>query len=211
MGLIFNNINESNSCIHIWHAKESLKELESLYLKRSGNTSFPEEFFKNKLAKRKKHWLATRLILQEIFHDEIALVHDQFGAPMLPSNDVNISISHSNTMVCVIVSPFQQVGIDIQILSPKLANISSKFLSSKENEIYIRTQSADFLHTLWTSKEAIFKAFRSELPFKDIVLASPYPSASGLLEFHVQRARKNFIIPVQTHKSEDYFLSYVKL
>ena len=99
MGII-RNTTENNCSIAIWDTQETLNELLKL--------SRPFDLTKFKTEKRKKEFLASRLLVQEISQNTI-ITYNEFGAPVL-DNGKYISISHSKEMVAIIISE-QQVGL----------------------------------------------------------------------------------------------------
>ena len=93
MGII-RNTTENNCSIAIWDTQETLNELLKL--------SRPFDLTKFKTEKRKKEFLASRLLVQEISQNTI-ITYNEFGAPEL-DNGKYISISHSKEMVAIIIS-----------------------------------------------------------------------------------------------------------
>ena len=141
MGVI-RNTTVQNCIIAIWEITETLEEL--LQLSHAISTvDFNTE-------KRKKEWIASRLLLNEI-NPDYSISYNTFGAPEL-SNSSNISISHSKGLVAIIISQ-KQVGIDIEEISEKALRVSSKFVS-KNN---LKALTAEKATLIWCCKEAVFK------------------------------------------------------
>ena len=132
----------------------------------------PESFFLSKVPlkqqvthpyKRLQH-LAGRLLLPELFSDfplkEILIADTR--KPFLPDEEYHFSISHCGNFAAAIASRSRRVGIDIELVTPRLKAISHKFLTSGE-QLYLERWmhlSALYLQMLtiiWSSKEAIFK------------------------------------------------------
>ena len=156
MGIL--SITEENNCkIALWEITETLDEL--LQLSHVISTAdFNTE-------KRKKEWLASRLLLNEI-NPNYSISYNEFGAPEL-DNDNYISISHSKGLVAVIISQ-QQVGIDIEEISEKALRVSLKFIS-KNN---LKDLTAEKATLIWCCKEAVYKWYqKGNIDFiKDITL-----------------------------------------
>src|SRR5580765_6786569 len=104
-----------------------------------------EEFFKANVPqhrdvthphKRLQH-LAGRFLLQFLFPDfpyhliEIA----DTRKPFLPNEEYHFSISHCGDYAAVIVSEEKRVGIDIELVTPKIEKIKHKFLGVEEEKI----------------------------------------------------------------------------
>ena len=137
------SITEENNCeIALWEITETLEELLQLSHVIS-TANFNTE-------KRKKEWIASRLLLNEI-NPNYSISYNTFGAPEL-SNGSNISISHSKGLVAIIISQ-QQVGIDIEEISEKALRVSSKFISTNN----IKALTAEKATLIWCCKEAVFK------------------------------------------------------
>jgi phosphopantetheinyl transferase len=82
--------------------------------------------------------------------------------------DTYISISHSKNYCALGVSS-NEIGIDIEEMSPRIEHIAPRFVNSSEKQ-FISNESVLDLTKLWTMKEAMFKlndrtgiAFKSEL------------------------------------------------
>ena len=144
MGIL--SITEENNCkIAIWKITETLDKL--LQLSHVINTAnFNTE-------KRKKEWIASRLLLNEI-NPDYSISYNTFGAPEL-SNGSFISISHSKRLATIIISE-QQVGIDIEEISEKALRVSSKFVSTNN----LKALTAEKATLIWCCKEAIFKWYQ---------------------------------------------------
>ena len=141
MGVI-KKTTRKNCTIVIWEITETLDDLLQLSHAISTTPLNTE--------KRKKEWLASRLLLNEI-NPNYSISYNIFGAPEL-SNGSYISISHSKKLVAIIISQ-QQIGLDIEKISDKALRISSKFVSTNS----LKGLTAEKATLIWCCKEAIFK------------------------------------------------------
>ena len=191
MGII-RNTTENNCSIAIWDTQETLNELLKL--------SRPFDLTKFKTEKRKKEFLASRLLVQEISQNTI-ITYNEFGAPEL-DNGKYISISHSKEMVAIIISE-QQVGMDVEQISEKVLHLSSKFVSEK-NLKNLRKEKATLI---WCCKEAVFKWHQTGgVDFiKDIII--PEFSAKEKGEIAIQFKNKELNLNYQ--KINNHYLVYV--
>ena len=150
----------------------------------------PESFFLDKVPlkrdvshpfKRLQH-LAGRYLLSFLFPgfpvEEIRIADTR--QPFLASEKYHFSISHCGHYAAAIVSRNSRVGVDIELITPRIEMVAPKFLSAEEsqffNEDYILFLEQwglrgrfhqEFLTLIWSSKEAIFKWYgRGELDFK---------------------------------------------
>ena len=137
------SIKKEKDCkIALWETTESLEKLNQL----TSYIATP----KFNTEKRKKEWLSSRLLLNEV-NPKYSISYNEFGSPKL-NNEHNISISHSKGLVAIIISQ-KKVGIDIEEISEKSLKASSKFIS----EDNIKNLTADKATLIWCCKEAIFK------------------------------------------------------
>jgi phosphopantetheinyl transferase len=136
-----------------------------------------EDFFKSNVPqhrnvthphKRLQH-LAGRFLLQFLFPDfpyELIQIADT-RKPFLPDERYHFSISHCGDFAAAIVSSDKRVGVDIELVTPKIETIKNKFLSEKElttNDL-LRSAPNDELSSedyrlktlLWSAKESVFK------------------------------------------------------
>ncbi|HEX9509317.1 MAG TPA: 4'-phosphopantetheinyl transferase superfamily protein [Puia sp.] len=150
----------------------------------------PESFFLEKVPlkrdvshpfKRLQH-LAGRYLLSFLFPDfpleEIRIADTR--QPFLESEKYHFSISHCGRYAAAIVSRNSRVGVDIELITPRIEMVAQKFLSGEEsqffNEDYILFLEQwglhgqfhqEFLTLIWSAKETIFKWYgRGELDFK---------------------------------------------
>jgi phosphopantetheinyl transferase len=132
----------------------------------------PETFFLEKVPlkqqvthpyKRLQH-LAGRLLLPELYPDfplEEILIADT-RKPFLEDEQYHFSISHCGNFAAAIASSENRVGVDIEMVTPRLKLIAHKFLTESEKEYLEQWKNLTALYLqmltiLWSSKEAIFK------------------------------------------------------
>lgn len=142
-----------------------------------------ENFFREKVTiqkeikhphKRLQH-LAGRYLLKILHHDfplhliEIA----ESKKPLLGNGQFHFSISHCGDYAGVIVSENKLVGIDVELVTPKIEMVKEKFLTENELSLskMIPNDSGDMnskIHTLfWSAKESIYKWYgKGDLSFK---------------------------------------------
>ena len=157
-------VNESTK-LAVWHITED------------------EEFFSEKVTikntithphKRLQH-LAGRYLLKTLHADfplhliEIA----ESKKPLLSNGELLFSISHCGNYAAVIVSKNKTVGIDVELITPKIELVKNKFLTEYELRLSetIPNQADAVRHKVltlfWSSKEAIYKWYgKGALSFK---------------------------------------------
>ncbi len=168
------NINAATK-IAVWHITE------------------PEDFFLAVVPVQReiKHWhkrlqhLAGRLLLKELYPDfpvELIQVADT-KKPFLENEPFHFSISHCGDYAAAMVSKTHRVGVDVEFLNEKVAQIQHKFTSEEELKVFEKltpeniqpsTFNIQHLTLCWSVKESVFKWWGSgQVDFKkDIVIRS---------------------------------------
>jgi 4'-phosphopantetheinyl transferase len=110
--------------------------------------------------RKKTEWLASRFLLHTLIGDEdrYHLIKDIHGKPKLNETKLEISLSHSHDYVAAITSNCP-CGIDIQYFVEKIDRISKKFVNQAEWAFIKIDQLLQYLHLIWSAKEAIYKAY----------------------------------------------------
>jgi phosphopantetheinyl transferase len=133
----------------------------------------PESFFINEVPlqreithpqKRLQH-LAGRFLLKELypgFPYELIKIADT-RKPFLENEAYHFSISHCGHYAAVMVSTTYRVGVDVEVITPKVEKIKHKFLSAFEQKMIEVLSVNDyelyktFLTAAWSIKESLFK------------------------------------------------------
>jgi 4'-phosphopantetheinyl transferase EntD len=178
------NINRDTK-LGIWHIEEpELFFLEKVPLKKDVSHPF----------KRLQH-LAGRYLLPFLFPDfplEEILIADT-RKPFLESEKYNFSISHCGHFAAAIVSSRSRVGVDIELITPRIRALSHKFLHTEEEHFLNEDYSlfleqwglkdrvySELLTLIWSAKESIFKWYgRGELDFRKHMQLKGNISADG--------------------------------
>ena len=140
--------------IAVWHVTETEEELIQL---SSVPTDEMEEIslFRNEDHRRQK--LAVRALLNEVFEEKRYLNHHDNGKPYLENCATNISITHTNKYVAIIIHDEEELGIDIESLDRNFAAVEQKALSEDEIDDLDDDKKNEQLAIYWCAKEAIFK------------------------------------------------------
>ena len=189
---LLQKIEENNCQIAIWEIRESLKQLIPL----SNNIDISRFKHEN----RKKEFISSRLLLNELLPNT-DISYNKYGAPEI-KKDYFISISHSRDLIAIIISK-RKVGIDIEKISKKPLDLSSRFIS-KENYLNITEEKATLI---WCCKEAIFKWHqKGSIDFIADITISPFivkEKGKILAKFKNQEHTLHYT------KIDDHFLVYV--
>ena len=197
-----------NCPLGVWKIEEDHDYfLERLELERA------EQDILNQLSDRKQlEWLASRWTLHLMSGRKIrgACLYDEFGKPYLEGSDYDISMSHSRNMVAVIAGA-KPVGVDIQIVVPKIHRIKTKFLSEKELIVAAGDNELEMLHVMWGAKECLYKAYgKTKLAFATNIKISPffYDEAGGAITGEVEKDDYFRRFNIEYRFIEDFVLVY---
>ena len=111
------------------------------------------------------------------------------------SDNRNISISHSDNVVTILISPNKGIGIDVERINNKVNSIKSKFLNQKEINYLSGYEESRNLTRAWTAKEAIYKALRMPgIIFSENILIEEFnnESTTGIGKFISTNQEKKF-------------------
>ena len=140
--------------IAVWQVTETEEELLKL---SSVPTDEMEEIslFRNESHRKQK--LAVRALLNEVFEEKMYLNHHDNGKPYLENCVTNISITHTDKYVAIIIHDEEVLGIDIESLDRNFATVEQKALSEDEIDDLDDEKKNEQLAIYWCAKEAIFK------------------------------------------------------
>ena len=145
------NINESEH-LAIWSITEPLSFFEE------GMTM--EVTIQNE--ERKIQHLAVRLLFSLMMPEANMkdLVMADNGKPYLKGVPFHFSFSHCKGYAACAVSDHFPIGIDIEIIHPRIAKVAHKFLNDTETAMLVNLNEEDALKQLaffWAAKEAMYK------------------------------------------------------
>ena len=145
---------DGHSRLGVWHITESEAELRE-------KTSIPSDeleeisFIKSESLRKQK--LAVRALLDAMFEDKVYLSHHDNGKPYIENNAVNISITHTDRYVAVILDDRDDVGIDCESLDRDFSAVEKKALSEEEIDDLDDDRRNEQLAIYWCAKEAVYK------------------------------------------------------
>ena len=154
MGLYLKKELENEAEIGVWEITETEEELKEL---SSTPADEMEEISFIKSESMRKQRLAVRALLNSMFDEKVYLSHHDNGKPYIENNPINISITHTDRFVAVILHDEEDVGIDIESLDRDFSVVEKKALSEDEIEDLDDEKRTEQLAIYWCAKEAIFK------------------------------------------------------
>ena len=114
---------DAHSRLGVWHITETEAELKAL-------SSIPSDeleeisFIKSESLRKQK--LAVRALLDAMFEEKVYLSHHDNGKPYIENNATNISITHTDKYVAVILNDLDDVGIDCESLDRDFSAVEKK-------------------------------------------------------------------------------------
>ena len=172
---------DGHSRLGVWQITESEAQLREA-------TSIPSDeleeisFLKSESLRKQK--LAVRALLDTMFEEKVYLSHHDNGKPYIENNAVNISISHTDKYVAVILDDRNDVGIDCESLDRDFSAVEKKALSEEEIEDLDDDRRNEQLAIYWCAKEAVYKKISQYgVDFAEqIEIDSFHPRGEGALE-----------------------------
>ena len=157
MPRLLQNIDIEGVDVGFWKLIESADDLYSMAsaFVNDGELSVYQSF---KNDRRRREWLATRILLNEMLGGYPGIDYDSNGAPHLKDNvHINISVSHADGLVAVSMSKKNHVGIDVERVTNRVLRIKDKFLTPDEYDNN-DPNLLQLLYIQWCAKEAMSKA-----------------------------------------------------
>ncbi|SIT91905.1 4'-phosphopantetheinyl transferase superfamily protein [Pontibacter indicus] len=176
---------DAHTLLGVWLLDESPEALRSLLPAHF----IPDKSLEQTHPRRQREWLASRALAYQLlrrFTDApLPLLRDTTGKPLFAGAPFQLSITHSPQLAAVILSEKYDVGIDLELVSPKALRVADKFLTDKEKTFTSDNEQQTCLY--WSAKETLYKMYsRKRLIFKENLLVEPAQSPeNNLLQGHV--------------------------
>lgn len=201
MPLVFQKRLPAKSNLGLWQLTEAIETLEQVYPLLPVENNY---YSKLKNDRRKKEWLATRILLTELLGKRVEIKHTEHGKPYIINSNTNISISHSRHFVSILLSNAMTPGIDIEHISERVQKVEHKFLDNMELQWCESLKSKTIC---WSAKEAIFKTYEKELDFHDIQIQK-FDTDDDYLMANVIKPGKERTFKVYIDQIENDVLTY---
>ena len=140
--------------IAVWQVTETEEELKNI---TSVPTDEMEEISLFRSESQRKQKLAVRALINEVFEEKMYLNHHDNGQPYLENCATNISITHTEKYVAIIIHDEEEVGIDVESLERDFSVVEQKALSEDEIDDLEKNKRNEQLAIYWCAKEALFK------------------------------------------------------
>lgn len=154
MGLYLKKKLDNDATLAVWQITETEQELIDL---SSTPTDEMEEISYIHSEALRKQRLAVRALLNEVFEEKVYLSHHDNGKPYLENLVTNISITHTDKYVAIILHDEEDQGIDLESLDRDFSAVEKRALSEDEIDDLDDDRRNEQLAIYWCAKEAVFK------------------------------------------------------
>ena len=210
MALVYQKEIQDSATLAIWKIEESAEVLVAKLQLDEQEQAYFESLGQHM---RQLHWLATRVLLRTLLQTEhyIDCKADAHGKPYLVNFPHRISLSHSYDYAAVMISETLAVGIDIELIKPKIEALAPKFLTDTERSFIDPDHAVAHLYSCWAAKEDVYKLQgKSGISFKEHIHLQPFAYAeNGTLRALLQSKEDTATLDVAFERFGSYVLAYV--
>lgn len=199
----------NNTTAYFWKITEDFNTLfRAVQLKDTSLTRLE----KMKSESHQKGFLAVRMLLQHLGYSDFDLFYDENGKPHLEKKEerekkkeVHISISHSFDFSCICISEDTLVGVDLEIMKPKILKIAPRFMDVSHLENSSELDQIEKATVIWGTKESIFKIKNEKgISFPDHIFEDPFLLSDSRCDAELRFNNKIEKFDIQFYKVEDY-------
>ncbi len=199
---LYKKVSSPDFEIALWRIEEEISFFESKF------HAHPD--IKNE--SKRLQWYATRYLLNELLGESVSMIKDEMGKPSLKNSPYHISLSHTPVFAAVMFSKQSKVGVDLEMVNPKVERIAHKFLREEEINYIKEDEKIEKLILYWSAKEALFKLygdggidFTSQLLVESFELKLKGELHTSIIANNVEMKNLN----MQYEFFEDHVLTYV--
>lgn len=156
--------------------------------------------------------LAGRKALNCLFEEDVSeCMKDEHGKPFVLGYEGYVSLSHSFDFAIAMAHPEFPVGVDIEIVQPKIRRIQGKFLRPSEIGFIDAQHDIHMLYACWCAKEAVFKwQGKKGISLKQHIEIQPFVlEERGHLNARLRYPGFDQVLKVGYENLGTYFLAYV--
>lgn len=204
-------LNEINKGAHVglWRISEKAESLiERLQLSKQ-ELQMIRAF---QSGKRYLHWLASRVLLRTMLNTNryIDMKIGDNGQPMILNFPFQVSISHSHDMAAVVIADCGQLGVDVELIQPKIMKLFPKFLSEMEIDLLANALNPQNVCITWCAKEVMFKAYaKGGIDFRSVLsLNLKHLQNEGLLKGCLSKGNLRYEYDIHYRIIDHYVLAY---
>ncbi len=150
---LFRTHKEGELLLGVWKVEETVEQLRGML----EHQALYEESLSRFVEKRKREWLAVRVLLTRLCGEEKEIAYRPSGKPFLADGSFHIGISHTTGYVAVALHPSREVGVDIEQYGTRIRRVASRILRPDEKPVARGDGEIDALLLHWSAKETLFK------------------------------------------------------
>ena len=193
--------------IVVWQSSEPMTILLSNLTLTSEEKNEWESFLS---LTRQREWLTVRNALKVLLPPPAIskIEYNENGKPQL--NGRSISISHSKEFVAVMISKDLLIGIDLEVIHPRIEKLAQKFLNEKEIKSLIGPNQLEKMHVMWGAKEVLYKIHSiGNIDFKRDLIVHPFKyNGTGNLKATLAKKGYEADFKISYSRSEKYMLTW---
>ncbi len=151
--------------------------------------------------------LLFKLMMPKIDLNDLILADN--GKPYLKGGPFHFSFSHCKGYAACAVSDHNSIGIDIEIIHPRILKVAHKFLNEKEKDLLVDLSEEATLQQLaffWAAKEAMYKQHEQlGIDFsKDFYIPNLSTQQKGSVSAYVLHKGANKEVQLDYHFGDEY-------
>lgn len=199
---LYRKISAAHFELALWRIEEDISFFESRF------HAHPDIKNENKCLQ----WYATRYLVNELLGENVSMIKDDMGKPSLKNSPYHISLSHTPVFAAVMFSKELPVGVDLEMVNPKVERIAHKFLREDEISSIKTDEKIEKLILYWSAKEALFKLYgNGGVDFTSQLLIEPFElNLKGQLATSIVTKEKQMKdLTMKYEFIEDHVLTYV--
>lgn len=204
------NIIEVNENIHlaIWKITEDIE-----FLERKVQFSSEDQIIYHEIHHPAKalEFLVGRMLCFQAFHDlglpYRPVYRNEFGKPVIPDSEYNISLSHTADYVVVIIAYGIDVGIDIEKPHEKMRKVAPRIVNPQE--LILCDDRLIHFSKMWSAKEVLYKLYmKREIDFRQHLFLKPLDEEWNKMQGIIKKDdyRKECIL--NFIKLQEYFICF---
>ncbi len=189
----------SGAILGIWRIEETVSEMLAMMPSLGKLQHVLDSYSRDA---RRLEVLSVHALVYIMTGDESLVVgHNEDGHPLLEG--WHVSISHTRGYAAVLLSRQDEVAVDVEYVSNRVAKIADRFIRDDEQDETITRQLV-----CWCTKEAVYKYFSSQhLALLDIRLRNYELSSEGCIV--AENMQTGDTVTVNYNVTDSYVMTYI--
>ncbi|MGM9710069.1 MAG: 4'-phosphopantetheinyl transferase family protein [Prevotella sp.] len=189
----------SGAILGMWRIEETVSEMLAMMPSLGKLQHVLDSYSRDA---RRLEVLSVHALVYIMTGDESLVVgHNEDGHPLLEG--WHVSISHTRGYAAVLLSRQDEVAVDVEYVSNRVAKIADRFIRDDEQDETITRQLV-----CWCTKEAVYKYFSSQhLALLDIRLRNYELSSEGCIV--AENMQTGDMVTVNYNVTDSYVMTYI--